>query len=308
MLFQSVECSRSIIDPVTARNFQAQEQTDQVASAVQLVHLLPYHTLSCQFQEHIALWPPGPLLETMTMPTQQLRNLPMRLFQTVSLSKQCFRPLHGKTARSVPSPTPFVPDVQTFLTLIGREMSKHASKIPSWDQLFSFNSNQLRELGIEPARQRRYLIRKREKFRNGVYGPGGDLKQVANGVAQLRVVEIPDETKQPSADSEATQRVSSSATLTPGMKKAIVNMLPGATEYKHSSTAQLPKFAHMKIHRGSKIMGPFLQPLKGSHGSAATITVQEGMWEDKRGQKVDGGERRRVEVRAKRRLEERRKA
>ncbi|KAJ5946227.1 hypothetical protein N7454_003066 [Penicillium verhagenii] len=244
----------------------------------------------------------------MAMRTQQLRNFPSRLLQSVSLSKQCFRPLHGKTARLVPSPTPFVPDVQTFLTLIGREMSKHASKIPSWDQLFTFNSDKLRELGIEPARQRRYLIRKREKFRNGLYGPGGDLEQVVNGVAQLRVVEIPDETKKSSADTQAAQSVSSSATLTPGMKKAIVNMLPGVTEYKHSPTAQLTKFAHMKIHRGSKIMGPFLQPVKGSHGTAATITIQEGMWEDKRGQKVDGGERRRVEVRAKRRLEERRKA
>jgi hypothetical protein len=32
------------------------------------------------------------------------------------------------------------------------------------------------------------------------------------------------------------------------------------------------------------------------------------MWEDKRGHKVDGGERRQKEVRAKLRLEERRKA
>lgn len=236
----------------------------------------------------------------MAMHTPQLRSLlPTRLFQTISISRQCIRPLHRKTAPSVPSPTPFVPDVQTFLTLIGREMSKHASKITSWEQLFSSNSNQLRELGIEPARQRRYLIRKREKFRNGVYGPGGDLEQVVDGVAQLRVVEVPCESDAASA---------SSATLTPGMKKAIVNLAPEATEYKHSASAVLKKFAHMKVHRGSKIMGPFLQPIKGSHGSAATISVQEGMWEDRRGQKVDGGERRRVEVRAKKRLEERRKA
>jgi hypothetical protein len=144
-------------------------------------------------------------------------------------------------------------------------------------------------------------MRKREKFRNGVYGPGGDLEQVVDGVAQLRVVEVPRE-------SDSAAAGASSATLTPGMKKAIVNLAPDATEYKHSMSAELKKFAHMKIHRGSKIMGPFLQPIKGSHGSAATISVQEGMWEDKRGVKVDGGERRRVEVRAKKRLEERRKA
>ncbi|KAJ5730139.1 uncharacterized protein N7483_004647 [Penicillium malachiteum] len=239
----------------------------------------------------------------MAMRAQQLRNFPSRLFQSVSLSKQCTRPLHGKTPLAVPSPTPFVPNVQTFLTLIGREMSKHASKIPTWDSLFTLSSDQLREAGVEPARSRRYLMRKREKFRSGLYGPGGDLEQVVDGVAQLRVVEIPS-----TQEEGSTSATSSSATLTPGMKKTIVNMLPGVTEYTHIPSAQLKKFAHMKIHRGSKIMGPFLQPVKGSHGTAATISVQEGMWEDKRGQKVDGGERRRVEVRAKRRLEERRKA
>ncbi|KAJ5664757.1 hypothetical protein N7462_011570 [Penicillium macrosclerotiorum] len=238
----------------------------------------------------------------MAMRNLHLRSLASGLFQRASISRQCIRPFHRKVAPSVPSPTPFVPDVPTFLALIGREMSKHASKIPSWEQLFTSNSNQLREFGIEPARQRRYLIRKREKFRNGLYGPGGDLDQVVDGVAQLRVVEIPVE----AADAEQKQGASS-ATLTPGMKKTIVNLAPGVTEYKHNPFDPLKKFAHMKIYSSSKIRGPFLKPVKGSHGSAATIAVQEGMWEDKRGQKVDGGERRRVEVRARMRLEERRK-
>ena len=241
----------------------------------------------------------------MVMLGVQLRSLPSRFARTVGVSRQCIRPLHNNPSPPVPSPTPFVPDVQTFLTLIGRGLSKQASKIPSWEQLFALNSNQLRDLGIEPARQRRYLIRKREKFRNGLYGPGGDLEKVVDGVAQLRVVEVP-------GDSEASQGAHgatpvSSATLTPGMKKVIVNLAPGVTAYKHNPAFKLKRYAHMKIHRGSKIMGPYLQPVKGSHGSAATITVQEGMWEDKRGHKVDGGERRRVEVRAKKRLEERRK-
>ncbi|EPS31309.1 hypothetical protein PDE_06264 [Penicillium oxalicum 114-2] len=250
----------------------------------------------------------------MAMRAPQIWSLPSRLHQTFTVSKQCIRSLHRKTAPSVPAPTPFVPDVQTFLTLIGRDMSKQASKIPSWESLFTSTSTQLREMGIEPARQRRYLIRKREKFRNGIYGPGGDLEQVVDGVAQLRVVEVPREagsvekaTATAPADA-AVETITSSATLTPGMRKTIVNLAPEATEYKHSPSAVLKKFAHMKIHRGSKIMGPFLQPIKGTHGSAATITVQPGMWEDKRGHKVDGGERRRVEVRAKKRLEERRKA
>ncbi|CAI7615991.1 unnamed protein product [Penicillium palitans] len=233
------------------------------------------------------------------MSLMAMRNSPLgltaRLFKPVSISNQYIRSLHKNAPPPVPSPTPFVPDVQTFLTLIGREMSKQASKIPSWDELFTLNSNQLRQAGIEPARQRRYLIRKREKFRNGLYGPGGDLETVVDGVAQLRVVEVPLNAR--GLTSGATQGAvqTSSATLSPGMVKAIVNLAPD-------------KFAHMKIHRGCQPMGPFLQPLKGSNGTAATITVQEGMWEDRRGQKVDGGERRRREVQNKKRLDERKKA
>ncbi|CAI7647600.1 unnamed protein product [Penicillium manginii] len=206
---------------------------------------------------------------------------------------------------SVPSPTPFVPDVPTFLTLIGRQMSKHSSKITSWEQLFASSSDQLRSLGIENSRQRRYLIRKREKFRNGLYGPGGDLEHVVDGVAQLRVVEIP---VPAAANASKTGVVRSSAPIVPKTKKVVVNLTPDATEYTHVVTKALKKFAHMKVQRGNKIMGPFLQPMKGTHGTAATISVQEGMWEDKRGHKVDGGERRQKEVRAKLRLEERRKA
>ncbi|KAJ6172058.1 hypothetical protein N7470_001125 [Penicillium chermesinum] len=249
--------------------------------------------------------------------SQQLRSLPSRLLQTASNPRHCIRSLHSKSTPVVPPPTPFVPDVPTFLTLIGRQMSKHASKITSWDQLFKASSAELQELGIEPARQRRYLIRKREKFRNGIYGPGGDLETVVDGVAQLRVVEVPREAL-PSAtsaeavagDSEsaiAQSKPLASAAVTPGMKRAIVNLLPGVTEYKHEPNTVLKKFLGMKIHRGSQIKGPYLLPVRGSHGRAATISVQEGMWEDKRGHKIDGGERRQREVRAKKELEERRK-
>ena len=186
-------------------------------------------------------------------------------------------------------------------------MSKHSTKITSWNQLFNSTSNELRDLGIEPARSRRYLIRKREKFRNGIHGPGGDLENVVDGVAQLRVVEIPASS---TSQGRSTTPSAPSATLTPGMKKAIVNLPPDALSFAGVAAGGVTKFAFdkMKVHRGSKIQGPFLKPLKGSHGSAATISVTEGMWEDKRGVKVDGGERRRVEVRAKKRLDERRKA
>ncbi|KAK9609365.1 telomere length regulation protein [Aspergillus fumigatus] len=217
----------------------------------------------------------------MKLCSSNLGTLSSRLIRPFSLTIQCTRCFHKNAAApSVPSPTPFVPDVQTFLTLIGRDMKKHASKLSSWDKLFTLNSTELREVGIEPARQRRYLLRKREKFRQGIYGPGGDLEHVVDGAAQLRVVAVPVPGNQTTGD---------------------------ATSYEHDPSRPLKKYAHMKIHRGSLIRGPFLQPIKGTNGSAALIKVQEGMWEDRLGHKVDGGERRRAEVRAKKRSEERRK-
>lgn len=56
------------------------------------------------------------------------------------------------------------------------------------------------------------------------------------------------------------------------------------------------------------IEGPYVQPSKGSKGTVATLKVQEGLWEHRRGHKVDGGERRKAEIRFKRGVEERRKA
>lgn len=244
------------------------------------------------------------------MAMRNSRLLPSSLIKNVRVSKRCIRFLHKNVATpAIPSPTPFVPDVPTFLTLIGRDMSKFVSKIPSWEKLFTLNSAELRDLGIEPARQRRYLLRKRERFRQGLYGPGGDLQHVVDGVAQLRVVEIPAErNEQDKNDNSLTSHSDSSATLSPGMKRVVVNLPPDATEYHHNSSEPLRKYAHMKVYDGFKVTGPFLQPVKGTNGSAALIKVQEGMWEDKLGHKVDGGERRRAEVRAKKRSEERRKA
>ncbi|KAI9042213.1 mitochondrial 37S ribosomal protein mS41 [Aspergillus affinis] len=234
--------------------------------------------------------------------------LSSRIIGPFAVGKQCVRCFHNNTpSPSIPSPTPFVPDVQTFLKLIGRGMAKHESKFPSWDKLFALSSTELRDLGIEPARQRRYLLRKREKFRQGIYGPGGDLDHVVDGVAQLRVVEVPSDPNSSAKDALSPQLSASSATLSPGMRKTIVNLPPDAIEYTHDSSKSLKKFAYMKIHRGSMVRGPFLQPIKGANGQACTIRAEEGMWEDKLGQKVDGGERRRAEVRAKQRSEERRK-
>jgi hypothetical protein len=219
----------------------------------------------------------------------------------------CRRCLHATVREGkVPEPTPFVPDHTTFLKLIGRDLSKHASKFEKWSELFTLSSSKLKELGIEPPRSRRYLLRWREKFRKGEFGIGGDLKYVQDGVAELRVLEVP-VLKKPDPGQDWT---SASASVTPGMTKLILNVPMGSTTYQldeGQTTADLKKVKGVRLHEGHAIVGPYIQLQKGSNGSIASLKVQEGLWEHKRGHKVDGGERRKAEVRFKRRVEERKK-
>ena len=196
----------------------------------------------------------------------------------------------------IPKPTPFVPDVSTFLKLIGRGLSTHASKFGSWDKLFTLSSPELKELGIEPARSRRYLLRWRQKFRRGEYGVGGDLKHVKDGVGELRVVEVP-ALQTPASSPNSTSYVS--ATVTPGLTKLILNVPAGSTSYilePGQTTQDLKKPKEFTLKDGHIICGPYSQAVKGTNGSAVKIQVMEGMWEDRRGHKVFGGERRRAEV------------
>ncbi|KAK5630746.1 hypothetical protein RRF57_006461 [Xylaria bambusicola] len=188
----------------------------------------------------------------------------------------------------IPSPTPFVPDVPTFLTVIGRGLKQHAAKIPDWEALFTLTSEQLRELGVEPPRARKYLLRWRERFRYGQYGIGGDLRHVEGGVADLRVLEA---------------ALGADPTQTP--RKLVVNV-PTGRSIKECDPAELSRVQGYHVRGAKDIVGPYALPLKGVEG--ARITVTEGMWEDRRGRKIDGGERRRTEVRYKRRIAERREA
>ncbi len=194
----------------------------------------------------------------------------------------------------VPRPTPFVPDTQTFLTLIGRNLSQHASKIPSWKALFTFTSEQFKELGIEPPRNRRYLLSQREKFRKGEYGIGGDLQHVKDGVALLRVVALP-----PSEHSAAPV----TPTLYPfaPKRRVVVNVPEDGSALE--SPAEKP-IKGIKLKGGNKITGHCVLPVQG--GKLAKLQVVEGLWENRRGRKIDGGERRRAEIRFKRRAAERR--
>jgi hypothetical protein len=231
------------------------------------------------------------------------------------------RRLHKHVAAGrVPAPTPFVPNTSTFLTLIGRELSKHSSKFTSWNELFTLSSLQLKELGIEPARSRRYLLRWREKFRKGEFGIGGDLRFVEDGVGELRVVEVPKLVTGTGSSNEAAAAATSTAgsqsqtsAYISSMQKLIINVPPNSAPdslplQPGESTATLRKPAGLKLLRGHAISGSYIEPVAGSNGSVARLRVVEGMWEHRRGHKVDGGERRQAEVRFKRGVEERKKA
>ncbi|KAG9234462.1 IGR protein motif-domain-containing protein [Amylocarpus encephaloides] len=227
----------------------------------------------------------------MLIKPQQLRPIPSFLLPFAHSSPPA-RCLHQNVrAGPIPAPTPFVPDAQTFLTLIGRNLSQHATKIPSWNALFSLTSAELKELGIDPPRTRRYLLRWREKFRRGQFGIGGDIQHVADGAAELRVVEIP-----------APGRTTGTATLTPGMRKIVVNVPAGGSAL--IPREKLVPVKGFRIKGAHTIVGEHALPLKG--GIAAKLEIKEGLWEERRGHKIDGGERRQAEVRAKRRGEEKR--
>jgi len=181
---------------------------------------------------------------------------------------------------AVPPTLPFVPDAETFLTLIGRGLRQHASKFPTWEALFSLSSEQLRELGVEPPRTRRYLLRWRQRFREGKYGPGADIKHVDGGAAELKVLETRDPVKG----------------LLGKVKREVVNV-PAGKEIDEVPPQDLVRVQGYSVKGLRTIVGPYVLP-KGK--GIARLAVTEGMWEDKRGHKVDGGERRRAEVRFKR--------
>ncbi|KAK0863479.1 telomere length regulation protein [Friedmanniomyces endolithicus] len=221
--------------------------------------------------------------------------------------------LHAPTLRT-PRPTPFVPDVPTFLTLIGRNLASHASKIPSWEALFTLSSLQLREAGVEPARARRYLLWWRERFRNGITGIGGELGEVRDGVAELRIVEVESRRK---GDRQAMLGKGA------GMRRVVVNVpatvaLPvdlskaaveegGKGEVGRVEVEGAQIVSGVRILAANAIAGTGVEAVKG-HQGVARLRVQSGLWEERRGHKVDGGERRKEEVRYKRRAQERKMA
>lgn len=125
-------------------------------------------------------------------------------------------------------------------------------------------------------------MRWRDKFREGKYGPGGDLKYVENGSAVLKIREI-----------------IKSPLIT---HRQVVNV-PAGKEVDQVKPEEMIRPLGFRVRGLHTIVGPYALPSKKDGG--ARLTVTEGMWEDKRGHKVDGGERRQAEVRFKRKVAER---
>ncbi|KAI1824664.1 IGR protein motif-domain-containing protein [Xylaria intraflava] len=220
--------------------------------------------------------------------TQSPKAIPQVILQSPTSTTKRAASTRAPKPPQVPPPIPLVPDVTTFLTIIGRGLKQHAPKFPDWETLFTLTSEELRELGIEPPRTRKYLIRWRQRFQQGQYGVGGDLQHVKDGVAELRVLEgppTPDATKPP--------------------RRVVVNVAPGRTVEQCAPT-ELSRIRGYHVEGARTIVGPYALPLK--NGEGARIVLTEGMWEERQGRKVDGGERRRTEVRYKRRIAERREA
>ena len=151
-------------------------------------------------------------------------------------------------------------------------------------------------------------MRWREKFRQGEFGIGGDFQYVKDGVAELRVVEVPRLKRESVTGESPVEEVSIGQS--PGMHKMIVNVPNGQTTYRLLSgqtTADLTKPHGYVLKNGYIITGKQAKPLAGTHGSGASVEAVEGLWEHKRGVKKFGGERRRAETLHKMRVEENKK-
>ena len=140
-----------------------------------------------------------------------------------------------------------------------------------------------------------------------MYGVGGDFQYVRDGEARVKVVEVP------VVDAEMGGTNTTQAGGLVRMKKMVVNAPPAEKEEEGQAVGKqqqlemdkLKPVEGMKVVGARTIVGPFIKAVKGSRGGEAVVRVQEGMWEVRRGVKVDGGERRKLQVRRKRFLEER---
>lgn len=79
---------------------------------------------------------------------------------------------------TVPATSQRVPDVATFLKIIGRKCSEHEQVYDSsWDNLFKWDGPMLKQKGI-PIQQRKYILSQVQKYR--LQGPDS-IKEIPKG-------------------------------------------------------------------------------------------------------------------------------
>ncbi|ODV88659.1 hypothetical protein CANCADRAFT_3305 [Tortispora caseinolytica NRRL Y-17796] len=69
--------------------------------------------------------------------------------------------------KTVPPPSATVKDPATFLQAIGRGVGEYSELFESWDQLMTADSRALKELGVQNAAHRKYILAWQERFRQG---------------------------------------------------------------------------------------------------------------------------------------------
>lgn len=127
------------------------------------------------------------------------------------------------------------------------------------------------------------------------------MEHVTDGVGEIKLFEVPVpeawKKTNPSADMATVTRSG-------GMRKVALNV-PIGGEMPTKPLEECEPVKHVKARGLNKLIGTNVYMVSAEK---AAIKVQEGLWEVRRGHKVDGGERRKAEVRFKRRAEERKKA
>lgn len=134
-------------------------------------------------------------------------------------------------------------------------------------------------------------------------GAEGRMATMTKGPGQRRMVlNLPEVEAQTQEQAEEGKEEKKGTSVLPPVA------IEGEDMARQVKEGMLRPVAGVHLKGASQIYGSHVEPVKGAGGTVAAIKVKEGLWEHKRGHKVDGGERRKAEVRAKRRAAERAKA
>ncbi|CAI4053112.1 hypothetical protein SUVZ_15G2110 [Saccharomyces uvarum] len=88
-------------------------------------------------------------------------SFPLLLKRSLATPKAAYR-----FSSTIPKPNEQIPDVDTFLTKIGRNCNELKDTFENtWNNLFLWDSKALKEKGVN-IQQRRYILNQTQKYRN----------------------------------------------------------------------------------------------------------------------------------------------